>query len=190
MKCEAHQDISSMELHCWISWKKTFSSNQLALWLQVLSSQSLNLCFPTKVQTIFNTTFNQHCTYPKDLNLNLEMMLNQIRVKQVYSKKCTRSVNWATRYSNAEVYKNYERFMIRFLYQRAMTTDECWFNEDIQWSMFNEIISAIWWNHDTILTKPVIVKKILSWTKHDLLYYENIYQKYTYKHVKAYQKQI
>ena len=73
------------------------------VWSRELDLQSLNLFFPTKAQTISNTTF------PKDLNLNLEMMLNQIRVKQENSKKYTRNENLAARYSNAEVYKNYER---------------------------------------------------------------------------------
>ena len=51
-----------------------------------------------------NTTFKQQCTYPEDLSLNLEVMLNQIRVKHEYFKKYTTSESQATRYSNAEVY--------------------------------------------------------------------------------------
>ena len=71
-----------------------------------------------RARAISYATFKRHCTYPEDLNLDLEVMWNQIRVKQEYSKKYTTSENWEARYSNAEVYKNYERLMIRFLCHR------------------------------------------------------------------------
>ena len=62
-----------------------------------------------RAQAISYATFKRHCTYPKDLNLDLEVMRNQIRVKQEYSKKYTTSEHREARYLNAEVYKNYER---------------------------------------------------------------------------------
>ena len=120
--CEAYPDISSMECYRykrqWISSKETSSASQSALWLQVPSSQSNNLFFSTKAQAISYATFKQHCTYLEDLNLDLEVMRNQIRVKQEYSKKYTTSENWEARYLNAKVYKNYERLMVRFLCHR------------------------------------------------------------------------
>ena len=97
-------------------------------------------------------------------------MWNQIRVKQEYSKKYTTSENREARYSNAEVYKNYERLMIRFLCHR-----EWWKLMNVgPMKRFNEVVIdetfwAIWWIHDSIVTKPVIVRKMLTWIKNDLL---------------------
>ena len=50
--------------------------------------------------------------YPEDLNLDLEVMLNQIRVKQEYSKKYTTSENRVAMFSEVAVYKNYERLRL------------------------------------------------------------------------------
>ena len=92
----------------WINTNKT-SCLWSVIWKQELNLQSFNLFFSTKAQAISYATFKRHCTYPEDLNLDLEVMWNQIRVKQEYSKKYTTSENREARYSNAEVYKNYER---------------------------------------------------------------------------------
>ena len=62
--------------------KETFSGNQSALWLQVPNSRSFNLFFSTnKAQVKSCATFKRHCPYPKDLNLDPELMWNQIKVE-------------------------------------------------------------------------------------------------------------
>ena len=148
MKWEAYEDIYSMELfrckYRWISSKKIFSANQSALWLQVPNSQSFNLFFFTKTREISSTTFKRECTYPKDLNQDVEVMWNQIWVKQEYCKKYTTGENQAARYSNNVVNKNYERLMSRFLchrewWQLMNVGPMDWFNQVV----FNEIFWMI-----------------------------------------------
>ena len=94
-----------------LNWTNTNQTTFLSVSFEnkELNLHSINLFFSTTAQAISYATFERHCTYPEDLNLDLEVMWNQIRVKQEYSKKYTTNENRATRYSNAAVCENYER---------------------------------------------------------------------------------
>ena len=73
-------------------------------------------------------------------------MWNQIRVKEEYFKKYTTCKNQATRYSNATVYKNYERLFYE---------DSCCHVEFSRWMV--EMICI----QDSIDDKVIIMRTIM-----------------------------
>ena len=105
-------------MHSRLNWWQTNNSGNQLFGYKFQVHNLTTYSSLLSAQAISYATFKRHCTYPKDLNLDLEVMWNQIRLKQEYSKKYTTSENREAGYSNAEVYKNYGRLMIRFLCHR------------------------------------------------------------------------
>ena len=129
-------------------WTNTNKTSCLwsIIWKQELNLQSFNLFFSTKAQAISYATFKRHCTYPEDLNLDLEVMWNQIRVKQEYSKKYTTSENHEARYSMPKCIRTMKDCVMRILvvmlnFQRRMVEMVC--------------------IHDSIDDKPIIMRTIM-----------------------------
>ena len=103
-----------------IVWKQ-----ELNLQSAICNLQSFNLFFSTRAQVISYATFKRHCTYPEDLNLDLEVTWSQIRVKQEYSKKYTTSENREARYSMPKCIRTMKDCVMRILvvmlnFQRQM----------------------------------------------------------------------
>ena len=104
-------------------------------------------------KAISYATFKWHCTYPKHLNLNLEVMWNQIRIFQETNE------NRATRYSNQnftgifqEIYNKWE-LRCKVLNAAVYKNHERLFFEDsCCWLNFQRWMVETVWIHD----KPII----------------------------------